>query len=78
MQRLGGPAGAAARVRALVPDGASVAAQVREILARVRDEGDGAVLDYTRRFDTAGAQPRPLLVDRRASSTRRSSGCRSS
>jgi histidinol dehydrogenase len=59
---LGGPAGAAARVRALVPDGDSVAEPVREILARVRAEGDAAVLDYTRRFDTAGNEPRPLRV----------------
>jgi histidinol dehydrogenase len=62
LARLGGPAGAAAHVRALVPDGDSVAEPVREILARVRDEGDAAVLDYTRRFDTAGNEPRPLRV----------------
>ncbi len=60
--RLGGPVAAAARVRSLVPDGDSVAEQVREILASVRSGGDAAVLDCTRRFDTAGNQPRPLLV----------------
>jgi histidinol dehydrogenase len=59
---LGGPAGAAARVRSLVPGGASVAGEVREILAAVRAGGDAALLDYTRRFDTAGNEPRPLLV----------------
>src|SRR5271156_447280 len=59
---LGGPAGAAAQVRALVPYGDSVAEQVREILARVRAQGDAAVLEYTRRFDTAGNEPRPLRV----------------
>jgi len=63
VERLGGPAGAARQVRALVPDGASVAEEVREIVERVRREGDAAVLDCTRRFDTAGAEPRPLLVD---------------
>ncbi len=62
VRRAGGPAGAAARVRALVPDGGSVEQGVREILARVRAEGDGAVLEYTRRFDTGGAEPRGLLV----------------
>jgi histidinol dehydrogenase len=62
VQRLGGPAGAAARVRALIPDGDSVADEVREIIAGVRDRGDAAVIDYTRRFDTAGNQPRPLRV----------------
>jgi histidinol dehydrogenase len=63
VQRLGGSAGAAAHVRSLSLDGASVAEDVREILARVRAEGDAAVLDYTRRFDTTGNQPRSLLVD---------------
>ena len=61
--RLGGPAGAAAHVRALVPDGDSVAERVREILARVRSDGDAAVLELTRRFDTAEHDPRPLLVE---------------
>jgi histidinol dehydrogenase len=60
--RLGGPDAAAARVRALVPDGDSVAAPVRAILAKVRADGDAAVLAYTREFDTAGGEPRPLLV----------------
>jgi histidinol dehydrogenase len=62
VQRFGGPAGAAARVRELVPDGDSVADEVREIIAAVRAGGDAAVIDYTRRFDTAGNQPRPLRV----------------
>jgi histidinol dehydrogenase len=62
VERLGGPAGAAAQVRTLIADGASVAEDVRQIIARVRDEGDSAVLDYTSRFDTAGSDPRPLLV----------------
>ncbi len=60
--RLGGPRGAAAHVRALVPDGASVEQAVREIVTRVRAEGDAAVRDYTRRFDTAGNDPKPLVV----------------
>ncbi len=62
VRRLGGPTGAAAHVRALVPDGASVAEQVREIIAGVRERGDAAVLDYTSRFDTARKPPRPLRV----------------
>ncbi len=62
VERLGGPAGAAAHLRSLVPDGLSVAEDVRAILARVRSEGDAAVLDYTRRFDTGGHTPRALLV----------------
>lgn len=62
VQRFGGPAGAAARVRSLIADGGSVAGQVSEIVGRVRSEGDAALLDYTRRFDTAGSDPRPLRV----------------
>ncbi len=62
VQRLGGPAAAAAQIRALVPGGASVAASVREILERVRVEGEQAVLAYTRQFDTRGAEPASLLV----------------
>ncbi|HLH14914.1 MAG TPA: histidinol dehydrogenase [Solirubrobacteraceae bacterium] len=62
VQRLGGPVAAAASVRALVPDGDSVAREVREILASVRAGGDAAVLELTRRFDTGGREPRPLRV----------------
>ena len=59
---MGGPDGVAAHLRALVPDGDSVAAVVREIVDRVRSDGDEAVLEYTRLHDTAGSEPRPLLV----------------
>jgi histidinol dehydrogenase len=58
----GGPVGAAAYLHSLVRDRASVAESVLEIVERVRAEGDAAVLDYTRRFDTGGSEPRPLLV----------------
>ena len=60
--RLGGPAGAAGHLRSLVPTGAAVEAPVREIVDAVRAGGDEAVLAYTRKFDTAGGEPRPLLV----------------
>ena len=60
--RLGGLRGAAAHVRALIPDGASVEQAVRDVVTRVRAEGDAAVRDYTRRFDTAGNEPKPLAV----------------
>jgi histidinol dehydrogenase len=56
------PADVAARVRALVPAPESVADGVREILARVREQGDAAVIELTRRFDLAGAEPKPLRV----------------
>ncbi|HEY5044441.1 MAG TPA: histidinol dehydrogenase [Solirubrobacteraceae bacterium] len=60
--RLGDLIDVAEHLRALVPGGASVEEDVREILARVYAEGDEAVLDYTRRFDTAGNDPRDLIV----------------
>ena len=60
---LGGPAGAAARLRELVPAGESVAAAVAEIVAAVRAGGDEALLELTARFDTGGREPAPLLVE---------------
>ncbi len=59
---LGGALGAAARLRSLVPAGESVEEAVREIVAEVRTGGDESVLANTRRFDTAGATPKELLV----------------
>ena len=60
---LGGPVGAAARVRALVPAGESVAGEVAEIIAAVRERGDAALGELTARFDTGGREPAPLLVE---------------
>ena len=60
--RLGGVSQAAAELRSMVAGGASVAPQVSEILREVREGGDGAVVDCTRRFDTQGAEPRSILV----------------
>jgi histidinol dehydrogenase len=60
---LGGPAAAAARIRSLIPDGASVAAEVSEIVRGVREGGDEDLTDYVRRFDTAGAEPLALVVE---------------
>jgi len=62
VERLGGPRSAAEHLRALVADGASVEEAVREIVGRVRAEGDASVREYTRRFDTAGNEPRPVVV----------------
>ena len=50
---------AAARVRALVPPGASVADDVREIVAAVRAGGDGALIALEQRFGGGGE---PLRV----------------
>ena len=60
------PARAAAGLRALIPAPESVRAAVSEIIDAVRARGDDAVLEYTRRFDTAGAEPRAILVERSA------------
>ncbi len=62
VRRAGGPAAVAERLRSLVPGGASVAEDVEMIIANVWEGGDGAVLELTREFDTAGLDPRPLLV----------------
>lgn len=58
----GDPAALAAELRALVPSAESVGAQVAAIIADVRERGDEAVREYTRRLDTGGAEPAPLLV----------------
>lgn len=63
VERLGGRRAAAEHVRTLVPDGASVEEAVREIVGQVRAEGDAAVREYTRRFDTAGNEPKSLIVE---------------
>ena len=60
----GQPAVLARQLRALVPDGDSVAPAVAEILADVRSGGEQAVLRHTRLHDTRGAEPKPLRVTR--------------
>jgi len=55
-----GPDTPAAELRALVPSPEDVADDVRAILAAVRERGDDAVREYTRRFD--GAEPCDLRV----------------
>ena len=58
----GDPERLADALRDLVPAGITVSEAVAEIIAQVRGHGDAAVLDYTRRFDTRGTDPRPLRV----------------
>ena len=48
---------AAARVRALAPAPDAVSDAVAEIVAAVRDGGDGALRELVARFDTGGAPP---------------------
>ena len=62
VRRLGGAHAVAADLRTLVPEPESVDDAVREIVAGVRAGGDRALLDYTRRLDTGGEDPRPLRV----------------
>jgi histidinol dehydrogenase len=62
LAQLGGVGQPAAKLRSLVQGGGSVAPQVSEILREVREGGDRAVSECTRRFDTAGAEPGPILV----------------
>jgi histidinol dehydrogenase len=58
----GDPRRLAEQLRELIPAGATVSEAVAEIIAQVRMHGDAAVTDYTRRFDTRGAEPKPLRV----------------
>jgi histidinol dehydrogenase len=54
----------AAEVRALAATPEDVADAVGEIVEVVRARGDEAVAEYTRRFDTRGAEPKPMRVSR--------------
>ncbi len=58
----GEPAATAAALRGLIPSGSDVSSAVADIIARVRADGDKAVDEYTRAFDTAGDEPPPLRV----------------
>jgi histidinol dehydrogenase len=56
------PTALAAELRALIPAQESVRGAVGEIIARVKAEGDAAVLEYTRTLDLEGADPMPVRV----------------
>ena len=56
------PETVAAQLRELVPHAQSVSETVAEIIAQVRSHGDGAVHEYTRRFDMGGAEPPAPLI----------------
>jgi len=57
----GAPEELADELRAMIPAPDTVSEAVAEIMSAVRERGDEAVLEYTRRFDTGGAEP-PLLT----------------
>src|SRR5206468_4132513 len=59
----GDPAATAPSLRALVPAKDTVAQAVAGILADVRSRGDAALAEYTRSFDTGGAEPSSLVVE---------------
>ncbi len=62
VERLGAPALAAANLRRLVGGVEGIEETVATIVSHVRAEGDEAVNEYTRNFDTDGAQPREICV----------------
>ncbi len=59
----GAPAELAAELRGLIDAPEMVQSAVAEIVAEVRAHGDEALHDYTRRFDTGGAEPPPVIVE---------------
>ncbi len=63
VERLGGPRRAALELRTRVPVAASVEEVVAQIVQDVLLGRDRALLDAVRRYDTAGAEPRGLVVD---------------
>jgi histidinol dehydrogenase len=58
----GDPALLVSELRARIPAADSVSDAVAEIIARVRRDGDTALLEYTRALDTAGTEPKPVGV----------------
>jgi histidinol dehydrogenase len=56
------PALTARTLRDLIAAPESVRESVAEIIVEVRSHGDTALVDYIRRFDTGGTQPRPIPV----------------
>jgi histidinol dehydrogenase len=60
--RSGAPALLATHLRRLIGGVEGVEEAVATIVSHVRAEGDEAVREYTRRFDTHGADPRELCV----------------
>jgi histidinol dehydrogenase len=62
VQRLGGPAGVVDMLRRIAPTPQEIVERTRAIVKDVKEQGDEAVLRYTRELDTRGSAPRPLLV----------------
>jgi histidinol dehydrogenase len=62
VEQPGAPALAAANLRRLIGGVEGIEEAVATIVAHVHVEGDEAVYEYTRRFDTDGAEPRELCV----------------
>ncbi|MGA9876007.1 MAG: histidinol dehydrogenase [Solirubrobacteraceae bacterium] len=58
----GGPAHVAEHLRRLIGEDEGIEGAVARIVARVRDDGDEAVREYTRELDTDGHEPRELRV----------------
>ncbi len=58
----GDPADTARALRELIPAPGSVSDTVAEIVTEVRSHGETALLEYIRRFDTGGAEPKPIPV----------------
>lgn len=62
VQGLGGPAGVVERLRTITPTPDAVVERTRAIVKDVVEQGDEAVMRYTRELDTRGSAARPLLV----------------
>jgi histidinol dehydrogenase len=62
VEQHGAPAVVAAHLRRLIGGVEGIEEAVATIVSHVRAEGDEAVSEYTRRFDTDGAEPRELCV----------------
>jgi histidinol dehydrogenase len=63
LREAGGPTGFVQQLRNLVRTPDEVAREVGAIVAKVKDGGDDALLEFVQAYDTGGAEPLPLLVE---------------
>ncbi|HXQ00368.1 MAG TPA: histidinol dehydrogenase, partial [Solirubrobacteraceae bacterium] len=63
LREAGGPEAVVGQLRQIVPNPPDLARKVREIVIKVKNDGDSALLELIQQYDTGGAQPLPLLVE---------------
>ena len=63
LREAGGPEAVVGQLRQIVPNPPDLARKVREIVIKVKSDGDSALLELIQQYDTGGAQPLLLQVE---------------